>query len=72
MLLMPQFLIPDVSALTDEFLKENGIRGIIFDIDNTLVGFRAPKPTPENLALFAPNSTCTRGQIVTILYRAYN
>ena len=53
MLLMPQFLIPDVSALTDEFLKENGIRGIIFDIDNTLVGFRAPKPTEENLALFA-------------------
>ncbi len=53
MLLMPQFLIPDVSALTEEFLKENGIRGIIFDIDNTLVGFREPKPTEENLALFA-------------------
>ena len=53
MLLMPQFLIPDVSALTDEFLRENGIRGIIFDIDNTLVGFRAPKPTDANLALFA-------------------
>ena len=53
MLLMPQFLIPDVSALTEEFLKENGIRGIIFDIDNTLVGFRTPKPTKENLALFA-------------------
>lgn len=53
MLLMPQFLIPDVSALTDEFLKEHGIRGIIFDIDNTLVGFRAPKPTEANLALFA-------------------
>ncbi|MBR2013246.1 MAG: YqeG family HAD IIIA-type phosphatase [Clostridia bacterium] len=53
MLLMPQFLIPDVSALTEEFLKENGIRGIIFDIDNTLVGFREPKPTEANLALFA-------------------
>ncbi|MBQ9953072.1 MAG: YqeG family HAD IIIA-type phosphatase [Clostridia bacterium] len=53
MLLMPQFLIPDVSALTEEFLKENGIRGIIFDIDNTLVGFRELKPTEANLALFA-------------------
>lgn len=53
MLLMPQFLIPDVSALTEAFLKENGIRGIIFDIDNTLVGFREPKPTEANLALFA-------------------
>lgn len=52
MLLMPQFLISDVNALTEEFLKEQGIRGIIFDIDNTLVGFRVAKPTEENLALF--------------------
>lgn len=52
MLLMPQFLLPDVFALTDGFLQENGIRGIIFDIDNTLVGFRTAEPTPEVLALF--------------------
>ncbi len=52
MLLMPQFLLPDVYGLTDEFLKEHEIRGIIFDIDNTLVGFRTPVPTAENLALF--------------------
>lgn len=53
MLLMPQFLLRDVYDLTDEFLKEHGIRGIIFDIDNTLVGFRTPVPTAENLELFA-------------------
>ena len=52
MLLMPQFLLPDVFGLTDEFLQTQGIRGIIFDIDNTLVGFRSPVPTEEILALF--------------------
>lgn len=52
MLLMPQFMLPDITALTDEFLQAQGIRGIIFDIDNTLVGFRTPTPTPEVLALF--------------------
>lgn len=53
MVLMPQFLLSDIYGLTDEFLHAHGIRGIIFDIDNTLVGFRTPEPTPENLALFA-------------------
>ena len=53
MLLMPQLLLRDVYGLTDDFLKEHGIRGIIFDIDNTLVGFRTPVPTAENLELFA-------------------
>lgn len=53
MLLMPRFLLPDVSALTDEFLESNEIRGIIFDIDNTLVGFRVAKPTEANLTLFS-------------------
>ena len=53
MLLMPQHLLPDVSALTDDLLPEHEIRGVIFDIDNTLVGFRTPTPTPEVLALFA-------------------
>ena len=52
MLLMPRFMISDVSALTEEFLAEREIRGIIFDIDNTLVGFRVAEPTEENLALF--------------------
>ncbi len=50
-MLMPDFLLPDVYALTDAFLEAQDIRGIIFDIDNTLVGFREPRPTPEVLAL---------------------
>ena len=50
-MLMPDFLLPDVYALTDAFLDEHGIRGIIFDIDNTLVGFREPRPTAKVLAL---------------------
>ncbi len=52
-MLMPDFMIPDVFALTDEFLDAHQIRGIIFDIDNTLVGFRTPRPTPEIAALLA-------------------
>ncbi len=53
MLLSPRYMLPDVYALTDAFLETHQIRGIIFDIDNTLVGFRAERPTAENLALLA-------------------
>ena len=53
MILMPQRMITDIYGLTDEFLDAHGIRGIIFDIDNTLVGFRTAEPTAENLRLFA-------------------
>lgn len=51
MIFMPRHLLADVSALTEEFLKQNDVRGIIFDIDNTLVGFRTATPTAEVLAL---------------------
>lgn len=51
MLLTPVFLLPDVFALTDDFLAQNRIEGIIFDIDNTLVGYRTPRPTEKVLAL---------------------
>ena len=50
MLLMPHYLIKDVYDLTDTFLKEHQVQGIIFDVDNTLVGFRVPVPTEELLA----------------------
>ena len=49
----PRFLFPDVYAITDDFLKEQGIKGIIFDIDNTLVGYSTPKPTEQVLNLLA-------------------
>lgn len=44
-------MLPDIFALTDEFLEQQQIRGIIFDIDNTLVGFRTALPTPPVTAL---------------------
>lgn len=40
----PDFLLKDIYSLTDDFLRENGIKGVIFDIDNTLVGFTVAKP----------------------------
>ncbi len=47
----PQYLLPDVFALSDEMIRELGVKGIIFDIDNTLVSYSTPKPTEKVLAL---------------------
>ncbi len=47
----PDFLLKNVYSLTDEFLSKNHIKGIIFDIDNTLVGFTVEKPD-ERLKIF--------------------
>ena len=46
-MITPDFLIKDIYCLSDDFLKNNNIRGIIFDIDNTLVGFTVAKPTKD-------------------------
>ena len=43
-MLTPRFLLKDIYELTDEFLITHDIRGIIFDIDNTLAGFKDEKP----------------------------
>ena len=43
----PDFLLENVYSLTDEFLSSNNIKGIIFDIDNTLVGFTVKKPDDQ-------------------------
>lgn len=40
----PNYLLENIYCLTDEFLERNNIKGIIFDIDNTLVGFTVKKP----------------------------
>ena len=37
MILYPDFYCKDVTKITPEFLKENEIKGIILDIDNTLI-----------------------------------
>ena len=52
-LLYPDAYLESAYDVPYEELYERGFRGILFDIDNTLVGFRAPKPTDANLALFA-------------------
>ncbi len=43
-MLKPDYIVKDIYCLTDEFLKSNNTKGIIFDIDNTLVGFTVAKP----------------------------
>lgn len=35
-LFMPNLILPDVTQITAELLKKNGIRGIALDVDNTL------------------------------------
>ena len=43
----PKYLIKDIYSIDDEFLKLNETKGIIFDIDNTLVGFTVAKPSDK-------------------------
>lgn len=44
---LPDYLLSDVFDVTDEFIKTNNIKAIIFDIDNTLVGFKVATPPKE-------------------------
>jgi HAD superfamily phosphatase (TIGR01668 family) len=39
----PTFELPDVMAIDDEFLREHGIRGLIWDVDGTLTAHHAPE-----------------------------
>ena len=47
----PDFLLKDIYAVNDEFIEKNNIKAVIFDIDNTLVGFKEPVP-PERVVNF--------------------
>ena len=53
MILSPDFLLENCLELTDEFLARQGICGIVFDIDNTLVSYKTPEPTEEILSLLS-------------------
>lgn len=49
-------LIPDdykksILEVTPEYLAEKGLRGVILDIDNTLIGHNVPLPNAEVMAL---------------------
>lgn len=50
-MIKPKFLLKNIYSLTDSFINENNIKGIIFDIDNTLVGFTVKKPD-EKVVVF--------------------
>ncbi len=44
---VPDYYFDTVFEITPELLKENGIRALILDIDNTLVPYEIPEPTEE-------------------------
>ena len=45
--LMPDYYFDDIYSVTPELLKKHGIKGLILDIDNTLVPYEIPEPTDE-------------------------
>ena len=51
--LYPKLYISSIFELNIEALKKEGIKGIIFDIDNTLVPYDVADPTDEIIALFS-------------------
>jgi hypothetical protein len=46
---IPKLVVDSIREIDLDFLRNNGIRGIITDLDNTLVGAREPDATPEVL-----------------------
>ncbi len=49
-LFVPDFYFDTVYEVSPEMLTEKGIKGLILDIDNTLVPYEIPEPTAENAA----------------------
>ena len=43
----PLRIVPSVTAISIPDLKSEGVRGIIADLDNTLVGWKLLEPAPE-------------------------
>lgn len=46
-LFLPNFHVKNVYEITPEMLKEHNIKGIITDLDNTLIEWDRPDATPE-------------------------
>ena len=46
-LFVPDFYYDTIYDVTPELLKGRGVKGIILDIDNTLVPYEIPEPTEE-------------------------
>ena len=47
---MPDLYLDDIYSIEPAFLKRKGIRAVLLDIDNTLVTYDDPKPTPSVLS----------------------
>lgn len=47
---VPDYYFDTVYDITPELLKKHGVKGLILDIDNTLVPYEIAEPTEENLA----------------------
>lgn len=50
--LIPDVFFDDIYQITPEFLVSQGIKGLVLDIDNTLVTYDDPVPTEGVLAWF--------------------
>lgn len=48
----PTWHLPVLSAVTPEFLRAHGVRGLIWDVDGVLTGDRQPALRPESAAPF--------------------
>lgn len=51
-LMHPRKEFNDIYEITPGFLKENGIKGIVFDIDNTLVPYKQSVPDDKVIGYF--------------------
>ena len=72
---LPTEIFADIYRITPDMLTAAGIRGLILDIDNTLVTYDDPTPTPSvtawlNAMLTAtpgtPSSGVSKGRKITI------
>lgn len=53
MFLRPDIAFYDIYALTPEALSELGVRGVVFDIDNTVAPYEVAKPDEKMQSYFA-------------------
>lgn len=50
--LVPDLMLDDIHQITPEFLLEKGIRGVLFDIDNTLAPYETAVPDAKLCSYF--------------------
>lgn len=48
--LIPRGVYPDITAISPQALKARGVRLVLADLDNTLVAYKVPEPTPQVVA----------------------